>query len=346
MAAFHIMVRGFHVYQHTWTPVVGETLLCVRERGNQEDPYAVSVNKEREVVGHVPRLISAFCFSFIRRGGTITCIITGTKRYSRDLVQGGVEVPCVFMCSGEACDILKAKKLLNGVFSHPDLPTSIRLLTENAGSSLVSSPHSTMDNTSSTSSEASIIIEAGAEDSNHSVDVCNTMWVTFDHFFLSLMDKDTVINGLELNDMHMTYAQKLLHHQFPHIVGLQASLFQHQKPSCPLELQIVHDHNHSHWIVCSTVNSLPWQVDVYDTLFKRLDETTTSIVRHLFGEELEINMVPVQKQVGGSDCGPFAIAIATSLAFDVPPENRRFNQQSMRHHIIDCFEKKCMVIFP
>lgn len=98
--------------------------------------------------------------------------------------------------------------------------------------------------------------------------------------------------------------------------------------------------------MCSTVNSLPWQVDVYDTLFKRLDETTTSIVRHLFGEELEINMVPVQKQVGGSDCGPFAIAIATSLGFDVPPENRRFNQQSMRHHIIDCFEKKCMVIFP
>ena len=154
-----------------------------------------------------------------------------------------------------------------------------------------------------------------------------------------------LINGLELNDKHMTYAQMLLHQQFPHIIGLQSTLLQQKKPSCPLELQIIHSRN-NHWIVCSTINSLPWQVDIYDTLFKSLDHNTTTVVHNLFGDELEANMVPIQKQVGGLDCGPFAIAIATSLAFDVPPQNRQFNQQVMRQHIVDSFQKKCMTVFP
>ena len=143
----------------------------------------------------------------------------------------------------------------------------------------------------------------------------------------------------------MAFAQVLLCHQFPHIIGLYSTLLQHQKPSCPLELQIIHSRN-NHWIVCSTITSLPWQIDVYDTLFNTLDHSTTTVVENLFGEELEINMVPVQKQVGGLDCGPFAIAIVTSLAFDVPPQNRRFDQQLMRYHIMDCFQKKCMTTFP
>ena len=54
-------------------------------------------------------------------------------------------------------------------------------------------------------------------------------------------------------------------------------------------------------------------------LFQSLDQNTAAVVHNLFGEELDINMVPVQKQVGRLDCGPFAIAIATSLAFDIPP---------------------------
>ena len=114
------MVRGYHVYQSIWTVVVGESLPCLRERGNPEDPYAVSVNKDQEIVGHVPRIISAFCSSFLRRGRRITCLITGSRRYSRDLAQGGIEVPCIFICSGEPHEISKAKTLLNQVLSHPD----------------------------------------------------------------------------------------------------------------------------------------------------------------------------------------------------------------------------------
>ena len=41
---------------------------------------------------------------FLRRGGTISCEITGRRKYSHDLPQGGLEVPCVLTFKGDACE--------------------------------------------------------------------------------------------------------------------------------------------------------------------------------------------------------------------------------------------------
>ena len=38
-------VRGYHVYQDNWTPVVGEKLLCEWEEGNPRDHYTVAIKK-------------------------------------------------------------------------------------------------------------------------------------------------------------------------------------------------------------------------------------------------------------------------------------------------------------
>ena len=38
-------VKGYHVYQAFWTPVIGECLLNEREPDNPEDKYAVCVKK-------------------------------------------------------------------------------------------------------------------------------------------------------------------------------------------------------------------------------------------------------------------------------------------------------------
>jgi len=76
-------VRGYHIYQEIWTPVIGEHLNCKRERDNTEDRYAVAVCKAEDVVvGHVPRTISCLCSAFIRRGGVIDCIVEGARRFS------------------------------------------------------------------------------------------------------------------------------------------------------------------------------------------------------------------------------------------------------------------------
>ena len=83
------MVRGYHVYRDVWEAAVGQTLPCQREAGNPHDPYAVSVTEGGTIVGHVQRAISAVCSLFLRRNGTILCEVTGTRRKSSDLPQGG-----------------------------------------------------------------------------------------------------------------------------------------------------------------------------------------------------------------------------------------------------------------
>ena len=95
MATFEIncCVRGYHVYQRLWTSTVGEHLSCRREHTNENDRYAVAVMKDDTVIGHVPRKFSRVCSLFLRRGGNIICVVTGTWRYSVDLPQGGLEIP-------------------------------------------------------------------------------------------------------------------------------------------------------------------------------------------------------------------------------------------------------------
>ena len=55
---------------------------------NYSNPFAVLVCKGTMVVGHVPRKISAVCY-LGKTGSTITGMVTGLRRYSPDLPQGG-----------------------------------------------------------------------------------------------------------------------------------------------------------------------------------------------------------------------------------------------------------------
>jgi len=107
------MVRGYHIYQSVWEASVGERLNCIRQVGNHSDTFAVAVVKANDTVGHLPRKISSICSIFLRNGGAILCEVTGSRRYSRDLAQGGLEVPCVLKFSGNSKDITKAKKLID-----------------------------------------------------------------------------------------------------------------------------------------------------------------------------------------------------------------------------------------
>ena len=75
-------IRGYHVYQERWVPVIGERLECKRESGNPRDRYAVAVCKGDEIVGHVPRYISTLCSLFIRHGGIVYSIVLEGRRPS------------------------------------------------------------------------------------------------------------------------------------------------------------------------------------------------------------------------------------------------------------------------
>ena len=101
-------IRGFHVYKSTWVSVLDEVLMCQRERGNSRDRYAVSILKNQAVKGHLPLKISSL---FMKRNGVIKCKVTGTQRYSIDLQQGGMEIPCLLTFEGKEKEINKIKKI-------------------------------------------------------------------------------------------------------------------------------------------------------------------------------------------------------------------------------------------
>ena len=111
-------MRGFHVYKSVWTPCIGEVLSCSRETSNLHDQFAVKVLKvetdSQTIVGNLPRSISSTCSIFLRKGGIISCRINGTRRYSRDLVQGGLEVPCMLVFKAEDNSLIgKVRKLFD-----------------------------------------------------------------------------------------------------------------------------------------------------------------------------------------------------------------------------------------
>ena len=63
------------------------------------------------------------------------------------------------------------------------------------------------------------------------------------------------------------------------------------------------------------------QVGTYDSISIKLDAESRSTVLHIFGlkSSSDIVMVSMQQQSGGTDCGPFAIAVMTSLVFNDDP---------------------------
>ena len=77
-----------------------------------EDPHAIAILKDDIVVRHIPRIISTICSMFLRKGGVIKCIVTGSRRYSYDLAQEGMEIPCKFTFSGEERNMKMLRLLL------------------------------------------------------------------------------------------------------------------------------------------------------------------------------------------------------------------------------------------
>ncbi len=86
---------GITFNKDIWDAMIGERLPCIREPANQIDRYAVAIKKsDGTIIGHLPKKISKLCSLFLRRGGLIECIVSGRRRNSAYLQQGGLEIPC------------------------------------------------------------------------------------------------------------------------------------------------------------------------------------------------------------------------------------------------------------
>ena len=66
---FNSVIRGHHVYNECWTPIMGETVLArkdTREEAIEYDKYAIGIFKKQEkLVGHIPIELSQLIYHFL-----------------------------------------------------------------------------------------------------------------------------------------------------------------------------------------------------------------------------------------------------------------------------------------
>ena len=68
---------------------------------------------------HEKFLLFQVCSIFIRRGGSITCTVSDRRRYSADLEQGGLEIPCkIKFSTSSSVEKEKAEKLVTAALSN------------------------------------------------------------------------------------------------------------------------------------------------------------------------------------------------------------------------------------
>ena len=109
-----------------WRPAIGEELRCERDEDNDKDRYAIAVIKlSVGNVGHVPRYISRLCYHFIMHGGEVYSIITGTRQYSWDLPNGGMQIHCKYCFIGNSEELKKSSRYVrNNPAKKAFLPSS------------------------------------------------------------------------------------------------------------------------------------------------------------------------------------------------------------------------------
>jgi hypothetical protein len=104
---------------------------------------------------------------------------------------------------------------------------------------------------------------------------------------------------------------------------------------------VIHCFTRDHWIVASTVHCKDGKVNIYNSVYCTVDEETDKVLANLF-HSTSVKVMQTQKQVGGNDCGLFAIAIATAIAFGADPTKLLFDQAALQSHLVQCFTAKAM----
>ena len=101
-----------------------------------------------------------------------------------------------------------------------------------------------------------------------------------------------------------------------------------------------------HW-ACILLNEN--QVSLYDSAYTSVSTDTFRVVARLVQcvePSFKIEVMNISKQSGAVDCGLYAIAVLTSLAFGQDPTTLVYDQEAMRPHLITSFETKKIVPFP
>ena len=147
-------------------------------------------------------------------------------------------------------------------------------------------------------------------------------------------------------------AQVLLHKEIPLTNGFEDTTlgnlrqFSVQKNSF---IQIIYDHNHWVAIYC---DSFAEKFIIYLCDYLQKSELSKYILRLVFSisrsseSEMKIISKPVQQHLNGFDCGVYAIAYTTDIAFDRDPASLFYDRQEMSKHLLRCLQRGDLEPYP
>ena len=171
---------------------------------------------------------------------------------------------------------------------------------------------------------------------------------------LNDLEIEKIVMGVELSDVHIDLAQGVLKQQFPELNGLQSTLLQEKEQimtedNVKNKIQIINCEKRHHWIVASTANITGGTTDVVtvmDSFYNTIDQDTRYNLFQYGLKQPTIKLIRTQKQEDSSDCGIFAVAMVTAIAFVRNPIKQVFQQKSMHPHFVKCLNKKHFTLFP
>lgn len=193
-----------------------------------------------------------------------------------------------------------------------------------------------------------------SKDVRYSLDV----WIPADKeklfYNINVSDRNILQSKAWLNDVIIDSSMNLLKYQFPDLEGFQPCYLAHQldfQKHSKLFIQIINrtGGKGSHWLTVSNINCLHNEIGIYDSAFEDLPNMELAVVASLVEiseSMLKVKFVDIQMQRNGYDCGLFAIANATALAFGRYPSQEVYDVKNLRSHLIKCLENKHITPFP
>ena len=179
--------------------------------------------------------------------------------------------------------------------------------------------------------------ENDRNETNAEKGILHTVWLSLKeaHITLYSSDKEAILKGERLNDIHVLFAQTLLKQHFPGVQGLSCTLTQNRlRFDIDKDIiQVCHVRN-NHWIVVSNILSEAKQIDIFDSVYSDIDKNTEALVSGMFDQPVELKVYPsVEKQKGSMDCGAYCNAVCASLLHRA---SMNFSQSLLCPKLVSC----------
>ena len=121
-------------------------------------------------------------------------------------------------------------------------------------------------------------------------------------------------------------------------------------------IQVLHV-NGNHWVTVSNIRpksdlTYPGSVGIYDSNWSPASKSSLKTMQQICSffksrsPSIHFDYVNVDRQNNGADCGVFALAFATELAYKKDPSVCIWDVDDMRKHIIKSVENGCVLPFP